>query len=64
MDDVQPIEIEELVDVGHRIIRRPTLHLRWRDGVLQQAWEILREDAYGKLFGVCHEWRPVPKVDQ
>lgn len=64
MDVLQTTEMEDLIDVGHRLIRRPTLHLRWCAGVLEQAWQTIREDASGRAISSTVEWRPVPTVDR
>lgn len=35
---------------------RPTLHLRWNNGVLEQKWE---REIYSPKPSITHDWRPV-----
>lgn len=37
----------------------PTLHLRWKDGVLEQMWTVTHYEA-GRSHGSSLEWRTVP----
>lgn len=36
---------------------RPTRHLRWNNGVLEQKWE---REIYSPNPSITHDWRPVP----
>ena len=60
MNEIQPTEVEHL-SIGHTLIRKPTLHLRWsKDGKLQQAWEEARMDSLDRQIGSRLDWRDVP----
>jgi hypothetical protein len=40
---------------------RPTLHLRWNNGVLEQKWE---REIYSPKPSITHDWRPVPAINE
>ena len=45
-------------------IEGPTAKLRWRDGVLEQAWQITHYGGWqpGVCDGITEEWREVPQA--
>ena len=39
------------------VSKMPTVRLRWRDGVLEQQWQIHN---HGGIPAIEVEWRPIP----
>lgn len=39
---------------------RPTLHLRWNNGVLEQKWE---REIYSPEPSITRDWRPIPATN-